>query len=113
MSSKNTYIRFGDIPKDGHSKVYRSDVVIGEEQGVSVWNCIFANGVPFPLLPEDATESCAADYFYMLLGNRPVYLVTGTELEKRGSAGEPLLKDIEVLKEYTDNYIYLKRILQR
>ena len=55
-----------------------------------------------------------ADYFYFLLGNKPVYLVTGTELKERGSANEPLLgNDIKIIKEYTDDYEYLKSILRR
>ena len=108
------YIRFNNIPKDFHSKAYRSDIVVKEEAGVSVWNCAFVNDVPFPLLPDNASEAAMADYFYFLLGNRPVYLVTGTELTEKGSAGEPLLdKDIRIVKEVTDSYDYLKDILQR
>ena len=115
MKMKNkSYLRFGDIPKDKKSKIHRSDAILGEEAGVSVWNCVFVNDVPFPLLPENASEATMADYFYMLLGNKPVYLVTGTELEVRGSANEPLLgTDIKIIKEYTEDYKYLKRILKR
>ena len=105
------YIRFGDIPKDGVSKRYGSDTILYDEKGVSVWECAFVNGVPFPLLPKNASESAMADYFYMLFGNRPVYLVSGTELKKKGSANEPLLdKDITVIREYTQSYEYLKKI---
>lgn len=109
-----SYLRFGDVPKDKISKVHRSDAVIRNEAGVSVWNCVFVNDVPFPLLPQNASESAMADYFYMLLGNKPVYLVEGSELEEKGSAGEPLLdKDIKVIKEYTADYEYLKAIHRR
>ena len=109
-----SYLRFGHIPKDKISRVHRSDVVIRNEAGVSVWNCAFVNDVPFPLLPDKASEAVMADYFYFLLGNKPVYLVTGTELKERGSANEPLLgNDIEIIKEYTDDYEYLKSILRR
>lgn len=109
-----SYLRFGDIPEDKISKVHRSDAIIRNEAGVSVWNCAFANDVPFPLLPDNANESAMADYFYCLLGNKPVYLVAGTELKERGSANEPLLgHDIKIVKEYTDDYEYLKSILRR
>ena len=112
MSKK--YIRFGDIPKDKISRIHRSDAILGEEKGVSVWDCAFVNDVPFPLLPDNASEDCMADYFYHLFGNKPVYLVEGTELKERGSANEPLLgKDIKVISEYTDVYKYLKRIHTR
>jgi len=108
------YIRFGDIPKDKISRIHRSDAILGEEKGVSVWNCAFVNDVPFPLLPDNASEDCMADYFYHLLGNKPVYLVEGTELQERGSVNEPLLgEDIKVVSEYTDAYKYLKRIHTR
>ena len=108
------YLRFGHIPKDKKSKAHKSDVVIREEKGVSVWDCAFVNDVPFPLLPTNASESAMADYFYCLLGNKPVYLVEGTELAEKGSAGEPLLDtDISIIQEYTNDYNYLKRILRR
>ena len=105
------YIRFGEIPNDKKSKIHRGDAILGEEQGVSVWDCAFVNDVPFPLLPSNASESAMADYFYFLLGDKPVYLVEGTELPKKGSAGEPLLgKDITIVHDYTSDYVYLKKI---
>ena len=108
------YVRFGHIPKDKISKAHKSDEILREEQGVSVWNCAFVNDVPFPLLPDHASETAMADYFYMLFGNKPVYLVEGTELEAKGSAGEPLLDtDIKIIREYTDDYEYLKKIHRR
>ena len=106
------YLRFGHIPKDKKSKVRKSGIVVGEEKGVSVWNCTFVNDIPFPLLPQNPSECAMADYFYHLLGDKPVYLVEGTELEECGSVGEPLLgDDIRIIKEYTDDYDYLKRYL--
>ena len=106
------YIRFGDIPKDFHSNVHKSDEVVFTENGVSVWDCIFVNDVPFPLLPDNVTQDGLADYFYCLLGNKPVYLVTGTKLLEKGSANEPLLDtDISIVKEVTKDYDYLKSIL--
>ncbi len=108
------YIRFGDIPKDFHSKAHRSDEIIRIEKGVSVWNCVFVNDVPFPLMPDNPSENTLADYFYMLLGNRRVFLVTGTELSEKGSANAPLLNsDITIIKEVTDDYDYLKATLYR
>lgn len=104
------YIRFGNIPNDEHSKNHRGDAILKVEKGVSVWECAFVNDVPFPLLPKDADETCMADYFYFLLGNKPVYLVEGNELEETGSVGEPLLSNIRIIREYTDDYEYLKKI---
>ena len=108
------YLRFGIIPKNLKSKVHKGDAILKEEKGISVWNCAFVNDVPFPLLPNNPSESCMADYFYMLLGNKPVYLVTGTELSEKGSVGEPLLNaDITVIKDYSEDYEYLKKIHNR
>ena len=68
----------------------------------------------FPLLPDNVTQDGLADYFYCLLGNKPVYLVTGTKLLEKGSANEPLLDtDISIVKEVTKDYDYLKSILYR
>ena len=107
------YLRFGNLPTNNISKQYKSGEIIKEERGLSVWECTFVNDVPFPLLPENATEACMADYFYMLLSNRPVFLVAGTELEEKGSAGEPLLTaPITIIRDYTNDYHYLFKICQ-
>ena len=111
MKAMKQYIRFGNIPTDKKSKIHKSDAILGVEKGVSVWDCAFVNDVPFPLLPNNANENTMADYFYMLFGNKPVYLVEGTELKEKGYVGEPLLgTDIKIIREYTDDYEYLKAI---
>jgi len=108
------YVRFGRFPKDNISKNRRGDEIVKEEKGLSVWNCVMVNDVPFPILPDNPSEDCLADYFYMLLSDRNVYLVTGEELEEKGSAGEPLLVgNIEIIREYTADYDYLKKIHTR
>lgn len=38
------YIRFGSIPKNERSGIYRTEEKIGEEQGVSVYDCIVIDG---------------------------------------------------------------------
>ena len=109
--TKKHYIRFGKIPENKKSLVHRGDAILGEEAGLSVWDCAYANDTPFPLLPVNPNEEAVSDYFYYLFGSKPVYLVTGTELEERGTDGEPLLADdIEIIKEVTEEYEYLKGI---
>ena len=110
MTEVKVYLRFGDIPPEERSRKYNSGVEVDLEEGVSVWDCAMVNGVPFPLLPEGATEASMADYFYFLLGDRPVYLVTGTELEEKGSASEPLLRNVTVIRDYREDYDYLRKI---
>jgi len=106
------YIRFGNIPDNEISKVYRGDATIKEEAGVSVWDCTFADDVPYPMLPPNPSKDAVSDYFYHIFGDRPVYLVTGDELIEKGSDGEPLLKDVTIIREYTKDYAYLKGILR-
>ena len=108
------YVRFGRFPKDNISKNHRGDEIVKEEKGLSVWNCVMVNDIPFPILPDNPSEDCLADYFYMLLSDRNVYLVTGEELDEKGSVGEPLLVgNIEIIREYTEDYDYLKKIHTR
>ncbi len=106
--SSKYYIRFGEIPKDEKSKIYKSDAIIGEEKGVSVWDSVIANDVYYPIMPQKPSEVCVHDYMMYIWGNKRVFLVTGTELEEKGSAGEPLLKDIQIIEELTDTYQYFK-----
>lgn len=104
------FVRFGDIPSDCVSRCHRGDAILKLEKGVSVWECAFVNDVPFPLLPSEPSEDCMADYFYFLLGNKTVYLVEGEELDEKGSVGEPLLCNAKIIRDYTADYEYLKKI---
>lgn len=105
LSSIPVFIRFGDIPKDGKSKLYRNGEIVGEEMGVSVFRATETNGMYFPILPEDANADCIFDYFRFLLhSDKPVYLVTGTELCYEGRDREPLLSDVIVIKDITHYY---------
>lgn len=38
------YIRFGEIPEDGKSKVHRSDEILRSEGGLSVWKAVEDQG---------------------------------------------------------------------
>ena len=105
------YIRFGRVPPNEISKLWHSDRAYKEEKGVSVWDSVMANNIYFPILPDNPTESCIADYFNFLFGKKRVFLVTGDELSQKGSVKEPLLKNVKIIKEITDDYKYLKRIL--
>lgn len=99
------YIRFGEIPKDGKSKVYRSDEIVREEAGVSVWRAIEDCGCYYPILPDEPNENTIADYFQLLLhSGSKVFLVTGTEMFIEGADREPFLMDCKVLKEITHYY---------
>ena len=102
------YIRFGDIPKDFQSKVHKGDAIIRNEGGVSVWNCIQADDNEYyPILPNNPNPHAISDYFRMLFSDKPVYLVSGTEMFLTGADGEPLLmNDITIIKKL--DYSWLK-----
>lgn len=97
------YIRFGDIPENEHSGIYRGDEgKIGEEIGVSCYEFIFLDGGYRILLPLNANIHTGATLGYpideYLGGSRKVFLVTGDEVG-RGKDNEPLLNNVKIIKE--------------
>lgn len=103
------YIRFGELPKDGKSKVHCGDEILCDEAGISVWEAVKANGRYYPVLPEDANEESVADYFGFLLDSKcKVYLVTGDRIRTlEGHCREPVLENVKIIKDIT-NYIRTK-----
>lgn len=104
------YIRFGEIPEDGQSKVHRSDWTIRSEGGVSVWRAVEDQGRYWPLLPQEPNGNTIADYFSMLTNryhqDRKVYLVTGSEICVEGADREPLLMDCQIIKDISNQYTF-------
>lgn len=97
------YIRFGEIPEDGKSKVHLGSEVVGVEPGLSVYETVEANNRYYPVLPDSPNESTIGDYFGFLLESTcKVYLVTGRRIRLNGHDNEPLLEDVSVLKDITD-----------
>lgn len=103
------YIRFGEIPEDGKSKIYLGDDDSNKEMGVSVWECIFVDNMYYPILPKEANENSVNDYFSMLFDTkRSVYLVTGDKLRGEGQSREPLLTNVKIIKNLTTQYKYIR-----
>lgn len=104
------YIRFGEIPADERSKIYCGGYdVIGVEEGVSVYpafkdiNGNYAIGLTLPVTANALrTQQMLIEY-----DNRKCYLVKGNYVGK-GSDGEPLIRDVEIITEIT-NYRQKKR----
>lgn len=89
-----TYIRYGELPPTGKSRIYnRAGEIIGEEVGVSVFEYIEGRGI---IVPDNKD---AQDDFFTLSKSywKPAYLVTGDEVGI-GRDGEPLLKNVKVVK---------------
>lgn len=95
------FYRFGEIPKNEKSCIWKGDEKIGEEPGVSVYEAHKnINGLYSPVLPMPANIS-ALDTFLHLLRyySGKKYLVTGDLLDETGTDGEPLIKNVKILKE--------------
>lgn len=108
------YIRFGDIPKNERSGIYRGDMKIGEELGVSVYDTIYLDGKWRIVLPEKLSSKMA-NSLYSILNSalqdewkietpNEVFLVTGDEIGK-GSDNEPLIRNIKILEKILLNKI--------
>ena len=100
---KPLYIRFGDIPNNEKSKIYRGEEEIGEENGVSVYPAFESNGdivigLTFPI----TRTSLHTQQHLLEYDNRPCYLVSGDCVGK-GIDGEPLIRNICIIKQL-NNY---------
>ena len=86
------YIRFGKIPENGKSEIWKGDVFNGHEKGVSVYESYNEKVV----MPKKITYSSCVSLSGCL--DRNIYLVTGKRIGT-GSDGEPLLKNVSIIKQ--------------
>lgn len=96
------FYRFGDIPEDECSSIWNNNnEVIGKEKGVSVYEAHKnINGTYSPVLPFPTNEMAFNDFIKHIeyfTGNK--YLVTGDLLDETGTDGEPLIKNVKILKK--------------
>ena len=100
---KQLYVRFGDIPSNEKSKIYRGEEEIGEENGVSVYPAFELNGNIVLGLTLPITRTTLYTQQHLLeYDNRPCYLVSGDYIGS-GTDGEPLIRNISIIKRL-DNY---------
>lgn len=94
------FYRYGEIPENEISSIYRGDVYVGQENGVSVYEAHkdlkgnFTPAIPVPLTEHTADTL----YGFLMYFNGPKYLVTG-ELVGYGSDNEPLIKNVIKLRK--------------
>lgn len=109
MTTHKRYIRFGDIPEKEVSGIYRGEVKIGKEKGVSVYDAVMINGqwhvvLPFPLMKEvgfdlyNFIQGIEYDEREYPTEHKPMYLVQGDEIGK-GSTNEPLLRNVKIIEK--------------
>ena len=103
------YIRFGDIPKNERSGIYRGDIKVGEELGVSVYDTIYLNGKWRIVLPEKLSSlysilNSALQDEWKIETPHEVFLVIGDEIGK-GSDNEPFIRNVKILEKILLNKI--------
>lgn len=105
QATAKLYIRFGDIPPSGRSRIHASGEPCGEEPGLSVYCAVEANGCYYPVLPEESNAAGISDYFrYLRDSDSAVYLVTGDRLWLEGHDREPLIANPVVIADLTHFY---------
>ena len=108
------YIRIGDIPKNERSGIYRGSSKIGQEMGVSVYNCVFRYGRWHIVMPPIMKEGVGQTYetlinevtecLYKIAHPRKIYLVSG-RLVGFGNDGEPLIRNVKIIEDITKFFI--------
>lgn len=103
--AKKHYIRFGAIPENEVSGIYRGEVKVGEEKGVSVYDAVEIDGIWRVVLPNPLLKEVGFDLYNFISNTkhlvetecRPMYLVQGDEVGI-GATNEPLLKNITIIR---------------
>ena len=97
---KQLYIRFGDIPANEKSKIYRGEEEIGTENGVSVYPAFKTDegdivlGLNLPITKTTLhTQQHLIEY-----DNRPCYLVKGNYVGK-DTDGQPLINNVSIIEK--------------
>lgn len=103
LFNNDYFIRFGDIPENEISVVYSGSgdgqYLKGYEIGVSCYNAKKIKNTWFIVLPHiTKTTLNTLHSLYYNFDNRKSYLVKG-KLVGYGSDGEPLLKNVKIIKE--------------
>lgn len=115
----NYYIRIGELPRDGKSKIYQwedkthsSRAAIGEEAGVSVYEAKEVEKGWNGVIPENIKYNSTMDTINYLMkeairGDKPVYVVIGDEVGK-GYDGEPVITNVKIIKDISNNLKEIK-----
>jgi hypothetical protein len=98
------YIRFGEIPTDGKSKIHQGEIEVGTENGVSVYPAFKTDEGDIVLglnLPITKTTLYSQQHL-IEYDDRPCYLVKGDYVGK-DTDGQPLINNISII-EKIDGY---------
>lgn len=99
--NRKYFLRFGDLPDSGKSSIYKGETKIGEEKGVSVFEC--TQDTYQLILPQELTRNLMSDIQgFFNYSDRPLYLVSGIQIGT-GTDNEPIIVDARVEKEIPYN----------
>ena len=102
--NRKYYIRFGEIPEDERSSIYKHNSLIGYESGVSVYDACKIKDLWHAVLPLKLKPDTIDTFtLFRVYSKNKVYLVTGKEIGV-GNDGEPLLKNVKKRKDLTNIY---------
>lgn len=101
----NLFIRFGDLPEGGRSKVGPGASMLAlwgredmeNESGISVWETE-KNPETGRWIIHATNYASLSELFAQ---NRPIYLVSGEYVEETGADGEPLITDAKIIQTLT------------
>lgn len=104
---RTSYIRFGEIPENEQSTVYFHGEESKKENGVSVYDYTIIDQKYHIVVPNPVKENTLDTIKNLLIyDKRKVYLVYGYCIGI-GNDGEPLLKNIEIVRDITSDF-YVK-----
>jgi hypothetical protein len=105
------FVRIGDIPENETSGIYRGENKVGEEVGVSVYRAIRSDGKWNIVFPSPLRESRIYTLLQLksqLEGEHAKAYLCGGDVVGFGSEGEPLIKNVEIFADITDDIIAIK-----
>lgn len=107
MEDQRLFIRFGEWSEDEVSRVTWRGLHIKDEIGVSVYNAAYIDDKYLICFPCPHTDSTIDTLSTMLeYGvNDGVFVVTG-DVVGVGMDGEPLLKNVKLVKDISDQFAY-------
>ena len=102
------FVRIGDIPLNEMSGVYRGETLIGHENGVSVYRAMKVDKHWHIIMPSPLRETTILTLLQMKCmletGERKAFLCEGN-IVGEGHDGEPLLKNVKILKDISEDII--------
>ncbi|MCM1214152.1 MAG: hypothetical protein NC548_06480 [Lachnospiraceae bacterium] len=114
--SEQYYIRFGKIPEDEVSTIRYHGILVGTEIGVSCYYGVEIDGVWHVVFPNPSNCNTIDTLQCFVGGEGPgapsdslvAYVITGDKVGI-GCDGEPLVKNVKIIKDISGQFTYLSK----